>query len=536
MVRGFRMSRTRFLLLYALPSLLLGALVWGQLASAQLSIQSDFDHASLESWTGDLIDVDLVGRDNYYGNGRWRWVYFKASGIANAQPTFRISSNFAGDSTPGLHELEEHEMVYSYDNENWSFFDNNDLSGGTFSFSNAAPFTANQVYVAYAIPYSYGRSVAHTQSVLASPWATQTISGNAAGVIGSSAAGVDDLGRNIPSHETFAYRITNPATDSPATPKQKVVIATGLHSGETLGTWTYEGMVDWLISDDPRAAWVRDHVEVLAYPTLNPSGRYAGMSRTTVNNSGRDPNGLWDPSRWSSSSYGCRADNCQEIRVAGEAMLADVAATPGGVDVFVDFHSTVPDYQIDEVNGIPEDFAYVNANDLDAAWWQALRQLEPQILEEVSGGGSYTTAGFARRLLDAEVEITFETQFTWERNTDHYNDLGASFAIALYDAWASHVTGDFNHDGVVNLADYAVWRDSLGTTGTGLAADATGDQLVDAADYLLWKANFTSGTATAAQAVPEPSAATTIALGLVLALLVAPARSGTFAARQKASQ
>src|SRR5690606_26786373 len=160
----------------------------------------------------------------------------------------------------------------------------------------------------------------------------------------------------------------------------------------SLGTWTYQGMVDWLVSPDPRAAWVRDHVEVFGYPILNPSGRFAGTSRTTVNNIGRDPNGLWDATRWSNNSLGCGGANCQEIRQLGQAMIADVGTSPGGVDVFVDFHSTVPDYMIDEVNGIPDDFAFINADDMDSPWWLELKKLQPNILEEESGSGSFTTA------------------------------------------------------------------------------------------------------------------------------------------------
>ena len=122
---------------------------------------------------------------------------FKQAGC-RAQPTFSITRNFAGDSTPGLHELEEHEMVYSYDGENWSFFDNNNLGATNFTFSNSALVSQSQVYVAYAIPYSYGRSVVHTQAVLASPWAAPTVSGNASGIIGQSPVRTDDLGRSVP--------------------------------------------------------------------------------------------------------------------------------------------------------------------------------------------------------------------------------------------------------------------------------------------------------------------------------------------------
>jgi hypothetical protein len=284
-------------------------------------------------------------------------------------------------------------------------------------------------------------------------------------------------------------------------------------------------MVDWLISDDPRAAWVRDNVEVLGYPVLNPSGRYAGTNRTTVNNIGRDPNGLWDATRWSNNSFGCGGDNCQEIRATGEAMIADIAATPGAVDTFIDFHSTVPDYQIDEVNHIPDDFAYFDPDDANADWWLELELLQPNVLQEPSGGGNFTTAGFSRRILGAEVEVTFETQFTWERNTDYYLGLGRNFGIAFYNAWAPELAGDYNDDGVVDAADYVVWRNNM-NSGAALPNDDSPGVGQD--DYDRWRANFGataslaagSTVGTAAQ-VPEPGS---IALSLVMLLhsLVSP--------------
>ena len=75
--------------------------------------------------------------------------------------------------------------------------------------------------------------------------------------------------------------------------------------------------------------------------------------------------------------------------------------------------------------------------------------------------------------------------------------------------------GDFNRDGVVDAADYPVWRDSEGLTGPGLVADANNDQIVDAADYALWRENFGSSIASlasTADAVPEPGAITVLLL------------------------
>lgn len=51
---------------------------------------------------------------------------------------------------------------------------------------------------------------------------------------------------------------------------------------------------------------------------------------------------------------------------------------------------------------------------------------------------------------------------------------------------------DFNNNGTVDAADYTIWRNNLGLTGTGTRAtgDATGDGNVNAADYAAWKTTF----------------------------------------------
>lgn len=73
--------------------------------------------------------------------------------------------------------------------------------------------------------------------------------------------------------------------------------------------------------------------------------------------------------------------------------------------------------------------------------------------------------------------------------------------------------GDFNDDGMVNSADYTVWRDNLNEVEDSqiLAGNGNNDGTVDAADYLLWRENFgepTSATAIGSPAVaPEPAAA-----------------------------
>jgi autotransporter-associated beta strand protein len=77
------------------------------------------------------------------------------------------------------------------------------------------------------------------------------------------------------------------------------------------------------------------------------------------------------------------------------------------------------------------------------------------------------------------------------------------------------LVGDYNHDGIVDAADYTVWRDSLGST-TNLAADGNGNGVIDAGDYDVWKMHFgqtAGGGAGGAAGVPEPSSLVLCAMG-----------------------
>ena len=83
------------------------------------------------------------------------------------------------------------------------------------------------------------------------------------------------------------------------------------------------------------------------------------------------------------------------------------------------------------------------------------------------------------------------------------------------------VLGDYNQNGIVDVADYTVWRDALGQSGIGLAADGDGDQMITEADYGIWKTNFghhAGGGAgvNANAAVPEP--ATMVLIAGILAI------------------
>jgi hypothetical protein len=531
-------------------------------ARAAVELTGDFDSGSLKSYSVNGNTIDIVGRDTYstggyqVGDGAWRWLYFRATGVLNQNLTFAVHGEFAGDgsccddtSIETDHELYDHEMVYSYDGENWQFFPhaNNTLSSANanpdndlFSFGLNSPFTQDEVHVAYALPYTYARSTSHTQTVLASPWAEPTASGNSSGVIGFAPAGIDDIGRSLPQLPLYAYRITNPATDS-ATPKRKAMFVTGQHASETLGIYTYEGLINWLISDDPRAAALRDQAEFFGYPTLNASGRAAGLTRAMLQHPNTDSNGYWRPGPVSGNDWS--SPERTEQKINGEAMLADSDATPGSaLDLFVDFHSSVPDYAIVGTNGqgsespysayagrYRDDWGYIRSGFTGNAWWQAFRALQPNILQEISGSGpsSLTATGFAWNDvygLNADMSVTFENQFAISRPISYYHDLGKNAGLAMYEAWIrvdNPLAADFDEDGDVDDWDLKAWQMGYRTASSAehYLGDADGDGDVDGRDYLAWQRQYNGSGALQSQTVPEPGSLLLAGMGSILSFI-----------------
>ncbi len=98
------------------------------------------------------------------------------------------------------------------------------------------------------------------------------------------------------------------------------------------------------------------------------------------------------------------------------------------------------------------------------------------------------------------------------KNFEAYKvNLYVDFAFTALTLQGAFVTlsGDFNSDGIVDAADYTVWRDGLGST-------------YSVADYDVWRSNFgtTGSLASSSSAVPEPSALLLGSLTTAFLLLV----------------
>lgn len=84
------------------------------------------------------------------------------------------------------------------------------------------------------------------------------------------------------------------------------------------------------------------------------------------------------------------------------------------------------------------------------------------------------------------------------------------------------VRGDYNGDGVVDAADYTVWRDTLGST-SQLAADGDFSGTVNQADFDVWANRYGDTASAFGVAAPEPTG-TALCFAAVAALATIPRR------------
>ena len=133
-----------------------------------------------------------------------------------------------------------------------------------------------------------------------------------------------------------------------------------------------------------------------------------------------------------------------------------------------------------------------------------------------------------------ELGNTFEllTAASITGTFDNVTLLGAAFEL-LYTPTSvelvatSALSGDYNNDGVVDVADYTVWRDNLGSPAGTLLNDTVGG-VVRAAQYDAWRSNFGANlppsNSLADSTVPEPS--TCILLTLFVLAMASRNRMG----------
>ncbi len=175
------------------------------------------------------------------------------------------------------------------------------------------------------------------------------------------------------------------------------------------------------------------------------------------------------------------------------------------------FDSAVDSYNT--WNGIPvngADFVSTNRYDGLTDLLKVPRQADGSLPD--LEGFLHLVAG--SNLIDAGTPISF----TFDGVTYNLPYDGSAPDLGAFE-WVAGpaLPGDYNDDGLVDAADYSVWRDHLGTS-VELPNDETPGEVTEA-DYDVWRAHYgesASSGATVAAAVPEPAAAVLLLMALAV--------------------
>jgi hypothetical protein len=155
--------------------------------------------------------------------------------------------------------------------------------------------------------------------------------------------------------------------------------------------------------------------------------------------------------------------------------------------------------------GVTRNFSLQDLSTCDKIFLK--NQLSPQMLHDFPNSGhkimdpeNYYTfydhefAGFskvltretAKPLAPGRYTIKFVIEDVADQKVDSALFIAAG-SLKLF----SIAQGDYNGNGIVDSADYDVWRSNIGkTNATFHDGDGNGDGVVDTTDYLIWRANF----------------------------------------------
>lgn len=195
----------------------------------------------------------------------------------------------------------------------------------------------------------------------------------------------------------------------------------------------------------------------------------------------------------------------------------------GGIRDTIATHSFIVTVERVERNvdtSFPEDGI---ADAVVGGWYATTSWTSDEVGAETAFVGTNNPAGFTAFDVDTGLGVYQEDVFNTNGRINNIDTIGfliylddpfsddgsmgsytiSNFGLTYDDGQA--VEGDFNGDGLVNAADYTVWRDNSGAADED-ALNGGGDGMngVDIGDYNLWTSNYGSGAATSA-AIPEPA-------------------------------
>lgn len=184
------------------------------------------------------------------------------------------------------------------------------------------------------VAYTMEMKVRHVESIRQRKlsWVSATPSADPNWVIGKSKGRQDEP--SIPPQPIFGFKVTDPDTDPSA--KQKVVLVGSNHPREDPACWTLHGLIEFIVSEDPRAKRLRKEFEFLIYPVVNPDGKWHihGPDYRKVMTINGNPE-LKEAGETNHNRVWSTENQFSTIDITKAALLKDTGGKPA---YFIDFH------------------------------------------------------------------------------------------------------------------------------------------------------------------------------------------------------
>jgi hypothetical protein len=281
-------------------------------SSPDINLSQDFDHGSLgdmketspgyfKGKTAHWLKRDGIG-DQYY------WFYFRADHVTGKTLSIELQDLIGVyRGNPHLVYTDHTQPVFSYDRENWERITDVSYDSASHTFIFSESFQQDSVWIAYAHPYPWSRLEQLTGKIRDQEYVS-----------------LENIAKTAEGREIRLVTITDPQAE--AENKKTVLIMALQHAGEDAGGFLVEGLIDYLLSEDPGAQQAREKFIFHVIPMMNPDGMVNGITR--YNTAMEDLNNIW------------LNDERAQPEVTGVKSWVDRWYAEGNaIDLFIDVHN-----------------------------------------------------------------------------------------------------------------------------------------------------------------------------------------------------
>lgn len=358
----------------------------------------------------------------------WRHFLFSVSNTAGKHPVFRVENNKGGSSE----FTNDWAPLWTTDFVSYARFPGFRRDDGDLVFQADTPFTDDTIYVVSHPTFRVQDATRLAETLLENEFVSPSLEADDAGVLGTtpSESGQFDRG-DVGEHPIYGLTLDWGGDTTDGERKRVLVMMNGIHAGEVVDGYAYQGAVEWMLNDssqqaaDFRANWI-----VHLYFNLTPNGRFDGRDRRN-NRSYTDPNRDWNPTE---------GFTLFETALVRDAILADTAFdSDGHLDVFFSFHGWRRE----------QEFLYFYPKNHDP---DSLRAFEGALtsFEHTVGNARFRPASTERNdayfgmRMGARISITNEFNQLGPNDPDRYKQVGSYHvrALQLLDQDGFFETGD----------------------------------------------------------------------------------------------